>query len=259
MKKIIIVGAGIAGLTAGIYAIRSGFDVTIYESHTIPGGASTSWRRKGYLFEGGMHWLTGSSPKNPLYRVWREVNAIRDDVPVYNRDPFLAFDYNGRTAYLYRDIEKLRQHFLELSPQDEKEINRFCRDIRKFSKLSMPVMDIRGVKVKNKSSMSFKGLLSILPALLRMSFYTKQTAKEFVSRFKSPLIRLLLENIIIPDYCSSGMIFTIATLASGDGGYPEGGSLGMANRMAEYFKNLGGTIEYSKAVSKVSVQNGAAT
>ena len=42
MKKIIIVGAGLAGLTAGIYARQSGFDVTIYESHSIPGGASTS-------------------------------------------------------------------------------------------------------------------------------------------------------------------------------------------------------------------------
>lgn len=54
MKKVIIVGAGISGLTAGIYACQSGFDVTIYESHTIPGGACTSWRRNGYLFEGGM-------------------------------------------------------------------------------------------------------------------------------------------------------------------------------------------------------------
>jgi phytoene dehydrogenase-like protein len=55
MKNIIIVGAGIAGLAAGIYALQSGFNATIYESHAIPGGASTSWRRGGYLFEGGMH------------------------------------------------------------------------------------------------------------------------------------------------------------------------------------------------------------
>ncbi|HOO28715.1 MAG TPA: FAD-dependent oxidoreductase, partial [Lachnospiraceae bacterium] len=49
MKKVIIAGAGIAGLTAGIYARQSGFEVTIYESHAIAGGASTSWRRNGYL------------------------------------------------------------------------------------------------------------------------------------------------------------------------------------------------------------------
>ena len=41
MKQVSIIGAGLAGLSAGIYARQSGFDVTIYESHTIPGGAST--------------------------------------------------------------------------------------------------------------------------------------------------------------------------------------------------------------------------
>jgi len=49
MKKVIIVGGGIAGLSAGIYAMQSGFDVTILEMHTIPGGNCTSWKRKGYF------------------------------------------------------------------------------------------------------------------------------------------------------------------------------------------------------------------
>ena len=62
-KKLVVVGAGIAGLSAGVYAQRSGFETVILEKHIIPGGLSTSWTRKGYLFEGGMHWLTGSSEK----------------------------------------------------------------------------------------------------------------------------------------------------------------------------------------------------
>lgn len=258
MKKIAIVGAGISGLSAGVYALKSGFDVTIYESHTVPGGASTSWRRGGYLFEGGMHWLTGSSPKVPLNKVWREVGALDDNVKIYNRDPFLAFEYKGKTAYLYRDIEKLRRHFLDLSPEDAKEINRLCGDIKKFTAVSMPVMDVKGVKTKEKSKMPLSSLIKMLPAFPRMSFYAKQTVKEYASRFKSPILRLLLENIIGPDYCAIGMVFTIATLASGDGGYPVGGSLGMAERMAKYFEKLGGTIKYGNYVNKVEVQNGAA-
>lgn len=258
MKNVVIIGAGISGLTAGIYARQSGFDVTIYESHTIPGGASTSWRRKGYLFEGGMHWLTGSSPETPLHRFWLETGALDDSVKVYNRDPFLAFDYNGQTAYLYRDVEMLRAHFMQLSPEDEKEINRLCEDIKKFVKLTVPVMDIKGVKVKKKSSMPLSMMFGMLPALPRMSFYSNQTVREFATRFKSPLIRLLLENIIGPDYIAAGMMFTVATLASGDGGYPEGGSLGMALRMAKLFEALGGKIQYGSLVSKVSVQNGVA-
>jgi phytoene dehydrogenase-like protein len=256
MKKVIIVGAGIAGLSSGIYARQSGFDVTIFESHTISGGASTSWRRKGYLFEGGMHWLTGSSGEVPLNKLWSELGALRDDVPVYNKDPFLTVEFEGRTARLYRDVEKLRQHFLELSPEDKNEIDKLCRDIKRFSKVSMPISDIKNVKVKKKASVSLSGLVKMLPAFSRMSFYANQTAGEFARRFKSPILRFLIKSIVGEEYSATGMIFTIATLASGDGGYPKGGSLAMASRMAKYFEALGGKISYNSRVTKVSVNNG---
>ncbi|HPA55659.1 MAG TPA: NAD(P)/FAD-dependent oxidoreductase, partial [Bacillota bacterium] len=243
-------------LSAGIYARQSGMDVTIFESHTIPGGASTSWRRKGYLFEGGMHWLTGSSPKVPLNKVWRELGALNDDVPVYNKDPFLTVEFEGRTAFLYRDVEKLRQHLLELAPEDRNEIDKLCRDIKRFSKVSMPIRDIKNVKVKKKTSVPLSDFIKMLPAFSRMSFYANQTAGEFAMRFKSPILRALIRCIIGEEYSAIGLIFTIATLASGDGGYPEGGSLAMASRMAKYFESLGGKINYKSRVTQVSVKDG---
>lgn len=258
MKKVIIVGAGIAGLTAGIYARHSGFEVTIYESHTIPGGASTSWRRKGYLFEGGMHWLTGSSPKAPLNKLWREVGALNDNVRILNRDPFYVFEHRGQTAYLYRDIEKLKRHFLEISPADRREITLLCRDLGKFGKIQMPITDIKGVKVNNKSSMPLSILINMVPAIPRMAFYSKQTSKTYSERFKSPLLRLLLQSIVGQETNAVGLLFTLSTIISGDGGYPEGGSLGMASRMAQCFEELGGYIQYGKLVSKVVVENNVA-
>jgi len=62
----------------------------------------------------------------------------------------------------------------------------------------------------------------------------------------------------VPDHNAIAMAFTLATLTSGDGGYPEGGSLRMAGRMAKRFEALGGTIACGKVVSKVAVQNGVA-
>jgi len=41
-KHVIVIGAGIAGLCAAIYAKRSGFDVTLIEQHSISGGMCTS-------------------------------------------------------------------------------------------------------------------------------------------------------------------------------------------------------------------------
>lgn len=258
MKKIVIVGGGIAGLTAGIYAQQSGFDATIFEMHTIPGGNCTSWKRDGYLFEGGMHWLTGSGKDHPLYKVWRNLGALDNTVPVYNRDPFLTYDYNGIMVNLYRNPDKIKEHFLSISPEDEKEISCLCKDIKKFSKMTMPITDIRGVRVKEKSTMSMSSLFKMLPALTRMSKLDKLSVTEYSQRFKHPAIRTLMQSVVGTEYSASSLLFTLACFASGDGGYPQGGSLGMAIRMAKRFEDLGGKIKYKTCVEKVITENGKA-
>ena len=47
MKKLIIIGGGIAGLSAGVYALQNGFDVEIYEKNAALGGECTGWNRQG--------------------------------------------------------------------------------------------------------------------------------------------------------------------------------------------------------------------
>lgn len=258
MKKVIIVGAGISGLSAGIYAVQSGFDVTILEMHKIPGGNSTSWKRDGYFFEGGMHWLTGSGKDQPLYKEWCNLGALADDVPVYNRDTFCTYNYNGQNVCLYREVNRLEKHFLSISPIDKKEIQALCKDIRKFSKVSMPTLDIKGVKVKEKHTMPISMLFKMLPVFPRMFSLSKMSSSEYTERFKHPAIREILNTVVGSDYSASALMFTLACLASGDGGYPEGGSLSMALRMAKRYENLGGKIKYNKRVQKVLVKNGKA-
>lgn len=258
MKKVIIIGAGIAGLSAGIYALESGFDVTIYESHSIPGGASTSWRRKGYYFEGGLHWLTGSSPKSQLNQLWREVGALDDTVSIHNRDPFFSYEKDGERVNLYRNINALREHLLQHSPEDKKEINKLCSDVRKFTRVQMPVMDLPKLKTKNPSKFPLFMLFGMIPAMPRMQYYQNMTTREYAAKFKSAHIQKLLVNMIGGDFNASGVLFTMATLASGDGGYPTGGSLAMAMRMAKKFESLGGKIIYKTPVAKVIVEAGAA-
>ncbi len=42
-KTIAIIGAGIAGLSAGCYAQMNGYRAKIFEMHTTPGGVCTAW------------------------------------------------------------------------------------------------------------------------------------------------------------------------------------------------------------------------
>ena len=58
------------------YAARSGYRTTILEMEQVPGGLCTSWRRKGYLFDGSVAGLAGTSPEAPIHRLWRDIGVV---------------------------------------------------------------------------------------------------------------------------------------------------------------------------------------
>ncbi|MDR0878650.1 MAG: NAD(P)/FAD-dependent oxidoreductase [Treponema sp.] len=257
-NNVLIIGAGIAGLTAGIYAQKSGFNVTIYESHHISGGNCTSWRRKGYLFEGGLHWLTGSSTDQMLNKVWRETGVLTDGKRITHTDPFLVCDWQGQQICLYRDVMKLAAHFNAVSPEDKPRIRALCRDIVRFTGFNIPVMDIGGLKVEKKAPITIGKIFTMLPSLLRIGALSKLTVAEYAARFKHPAIRLLLSSVITPEFDAVSLLATLGCFASGDGGYIEGGSLALAANMAKCFEDLGGRICCGKKAEKVQVKDGKA-
>src|SRR4051794_32694195 len=73
-KHIVIVGGGLAGLSAGCYARASGFRTTIVEHNLELGGVCTAWPRGPYLVDGCIHWLTGG----PFLRVYEELGIVPD-------------------------------------------------------------------------------------------------------------------------------------------------------------------------------------
>ena len=255
MKRVVVIGAGIAGLSAAIYAQRSGFDVTLCEQHTIAGGMCTSWRRKGYLFEGAVHWMTGSSPKTELYQLWKDTGALDDNVKVYQNDVFHSVEHDGKIVNLYRDLDKTIKHLAEISPNDEKQLRRLADDVKAFSYMEMPVYDIRGVKAQNPQRMKLSSLVKMLPAFPKMGRLTNMSCGKFADQFEHPAIRRLFR-LLTDDYSALSFIATLSTLNMGDGGYPEGGSLAMTDRMVKTFENLGGKLMLNTKVKNVNIDNG---
>ncbi|MCL2758879.1 MAG: NAD(P)/FAD-dependent oxidoreductase [Treponema sp.] len=258
MKKVIVIGAGIAGLSAAIYAQRSGFDVTLCEQHSIVGGMCTSWKRKGYLFEGAVHWLTGSSPKIDLHKLWKDTGALNDNVKVSLPDPFYAVEHEGQTIYLYRDIKKTVKQLIDISPKDKNKLQRLVKDIKAFTNVQMPIYDIKGVKAEKPKPFGFNMMVKMLPALPVLSRLNKMSCKEYMEQFEHEGIQRLFR--IVPDnYSAVSLIATLVTFNIGDGGYPEGGSLFMTDRMAKTLKSLGGKLLLNTKVKKINIEDGITT
>jgi phytoene dehydrogenase-like protein len=147
----------------------------------------------------------------------------------------------------------------QLSPEDAAAIRELTRNIKAFGKLSIPVTDIKGVRVKQRQSPPLSMLFAFFGVRSRMKTLDSMTTEEYIECFRHPAIRALLSSMIpARGYSAASLLFTLGGLANGDGGYPEGGSLRMAQNMAGTFESAGGTIQYGVRVEKVDVADGRA-
>ncbi len=89
-KKVVVIGSGIAGLSAASKLKEYGFEVTILESQNKIGGRISTYRNQNIIFDQGASWIHGSKG-NPITKLAKKSGAttqktIDDKSVVYNID-----------------------------------------------------------------------------------------------------------------------------------------------------------------------------
>ena len=129
MAKILIIGAGVSGLAAGIYASLYGHSAVVCERHSSPGGNLTGWQRGDYHIDNCIHWLTGTNPASKTYKMWTELGAL-GTVDVIQCDTLYTCEENGLRLSLYKSIDRLESEMLKLSGEDSSEIHALIRAVK---------------------------------------------------------------------------------------------------------------------------------
>ena len=131
-KKVVIIGGGVSGLTAGIYAQKAGFDSEIYEMHSMLGGQCTGWKRNGFLIDNCITWLTCAAPKYPMYTMWKDIGFLADskgnEIPVHQHDFFYSSELDGKKVTLWRDLSRAEKELVSIAPEDENRLRHFIKD-----------------------------------------------------------------------------------------------------------------------------------
>lgn len=251
MKKVIIIGAGIAGMTAGIYLQKAGFETEIYEKNPLPGGMCTGWKREGYFIDNCIHWLTGTREGSDLHELWKEVGALGDDVELYPKDKFFSAELNGEEITFWRDKVRTRKELLALSPEDGEEINKLMDYVKLAESMQVPVnkpFDKMNPIEFMKMGMSMAEMGKVMKA------YGKMDIKDLAGRFSHPLIKHAIIDYMPPGYQAYAFLVSYATVTGGNGDIPKGGSLKMALRMARKYESLGGKLYTGREVKRITVK-----
>lgn len=255
-KKILIIGGGMAGLSAGTYLQMNGFDTEIFELNQVPGGVCTSWKRGDYTVDWCIHWLVGSGSSDSFYDRWSELINM-SQIEIVDHEEYAAVeDAAGNLLHLYTNLDRLEAELLEKAPEDEKKISEFVRACRKLCDLNLPNdQPFELANLWRKMRLMWK----MLPYLGVLGKYSRISTIDYSKGFKNPLLRKAVANLFEPEIPILFCMMTFAWMHKKAAGYPVGGSMHFARRIADRYEHLGGVFHYGTRVEKIEVEAGCAT
>ncbi len=127
MTRVVIVGSGMAGLTAGAYLAREGCEVDVFEQSAHIGGVATTLRREGFSWDLGPLMVEGFAPDEPVGKILAELGCA-DHVELVRADRGISFpDYRVFRPPEYQGPYWRRERLKEIFPDEAEGLDRYYR------------------------------------------------------------------------------------------------------------------------------------
>jgi len=255
-KSILIIGAGLAGLATGCYAQMNGYRSHIFEHHTVPGGVAATWKRKGYLVDGGIHFIMGHKPGTGLHELYRELGVVGTcgfvDMATYGR---FTDETSGRSVEVTRDLDRLARDLKALAPLDARVIDELIAGARALQGLDMSQVgmgkppELMGPLDQAREMWDMRHLFRYF-----VGKYARPIA-DYAGSCHDPWLREFIKNLFLPEVPAWFLFMILALLADGQLGLLEGGSLSFVLPTEKRYKALGGQVTYGATVEEILVED----
>lgn len=258
--RVIIIGAGVGGLTTAALLAQAGCQVTVLEGQTYPGGSASTFYHQGYRFESGATVAGGFQPDGPHAVAGRMLNI---DWPVHQHDPAWVVHLPDRSVELCQDHADVLAKF----PSTE----RFWQQQSSVADLAWK-MSAQGLPWPPRSLDEFLQLarvgLGFFPADLRIVPYALGSVKGWLKRLNldqdQAFVRFLDAALLISAQATTDRVNALygatALDLSRQGVYHvEGGIGGIAETLVDKLAELGGEIQYRHIVRRIAVEGGRVT
>ncbi len=252
---VIVIGAGLGGLTAGARLARNGKKVLLIEQHNIPGGCATTFKRKDYTVEVGLHEMDGLDELDAKTGIFNDLDVF-NNVELIRLPEFYRY-INPRIDFVMPDdADEAIARLIEKFPEEEKGIRNYFRQIRGIRK-QVPKLP--------RSKIGRFLLFPLYPILFpNVVKNARKTIGQFLDEnIKNDDLKLLLVanlNYYSDDPFTMSMIY-FSTAQDGyyaGGWYVKGGSQKLSDYLASCISNNGGEIVYRHLVKEIIVENNKA-
>lgn len=235
---VLVIGAGLSGLAAGIRLAHFNKKVCVLEKHTVVGGLNSFYERKQRMIDVGLHAMTNYSPKgvrsSPLGKLLKQLRFRHEEFKLCQQ-VMSEIRFPEKSLRFTNDFEFFRQEIAEQFPSQIDGFQKLLQKIESYDELALEgAADLSARKVV-ESCIDDPVLVDMLFCPLMyygsareqdMDFY------QFVIMFKS---------IFFEGFAK-----------------PIGGMHYILNLMLERYQQLGGELRMGDGVQSIHVENGVA-
>jgi len=231
----IIIGAGLGGLTAGAKLSKEGKKVLLVEQHSVPGGCATTFKRKDFLFEVGLHEMDGLHNRDLKTKIFRDLEVF-DRVDFIKVPEFYRFVYKDYDIVIPHDPEAAKAVLLKNFPDEKTGIDAYFYQ----------VLNAREI-IKKSENEEEKNLGEFLDSIIA----------------NKDLKLVLLGNLGYfhdDPYSLSLSYYSVAqgSYYAGGGNFIKGGSQKLSDHLADFITKKGGRVILNHRVTEILAENNKA-
>jgi phytoene dehydrogenase-like protein len=254
---VVIIGSGLGALsTASLLAKLQGMRVLVVERHSVIGGFTHTFQRKGgYRWDVGLHYVGGMNPGSVERRI---ANFVTDGALDWIRmsEPFDKLVYPDFTFDVYGDGARFEQELIARFPDEAEAIRRYLQDV--VPAMRWIVFNAVG------SSGSRWARAAVRLATRAWQGLAQQTTAEYLERaFRCPELKAVLSSRwglqgLPPSQSSFGFHAMLMRHYLTGGFYPAGGSARIAETIVPIVEQRGGAFVSRQEVTRILLSRGRA-
>ena len=253
MKKAIVIGSGFSGLAASSFLAKDGWNVTVIEKHSTPGGRARQLKDEGFIFDMGPSWYWMPDVFERYFKCFGK--DISQYYSLKRLDPSYRIIWQDEALDIPADYEELKKLFEIIEPGSSKNLEKYLAQAAYKYNVGIN-------KLVQKPGQSWNEFIDadLIKGVFKLEVFS--SIKTHIHKyFKSPKLRQLLEFPVLflgalPKHTPA--LYSLMNFADIKGGtwYPANGMYSIVEGMYKLAKDLGVRFFFSESVvSIITEQN----
>ncbi len=256
-KRVVVIGAGFAGLAAACCLAKAGHNVTILEKNSVPGGRARQYSTDGFVFDMGPSWYWMPDVFEQFFNHFGKKAA--DYYQLKRLDPsYSVFFGQDDVMQVPAGMDELFALFERYEPGSSSNLKKFLAEAQ--YKYEVGMADF--VHKPSHSILEFADL-RILKSMFRLQMFTSMSThvrqlfknRQLIELLEFPVLFLGATPAKTPAMYS---LMNYADMALGTW-YPMGGMYKIVEAMVSLAEELGVVLQLNQEVKQISTSNGLAT